>query len=90
MDFKITEEKVLEVAKRYGLSAKKSDTPGFFIKGEKIEVDELYEKMFDDFGFEEEVLIPKSMEENITVEKSNKLNYKHLINDFSDEVSGAA
>lgn len=46
MDFKITEEKLLEVAEYYGLTAKKSDNPGFKIEGKEVDVDELFDMLF--------------------------------------------
>ena len=49
MDFKLTEEKVKEVAERYGLTAKKVDSEteaGFIINGKQLSVDELFDILF--------------------------------------------
>lgn len=53
MDFEITEEKILEVAKRYGLKAQKSNNPGFYINDVRKSSDELFEHLFKESLFEE-------------------------------------
>lgn len=49
MELKLTEEKVKEVAERYGLTAKKVDSEeeaGFIINGKQLNVDELFDILF--------------------------------------------
>ncbi|TMN21926.1 hypothetical protein [Lentibacillus cibarius] len=82
MDIKLTEERVLETAKKYGLSVKKSETPGFYIKGEKFDVDGLYAHLFEDFSAEE-IPIQELISMDVEIKKtSGKLRYKNLTKDF--------
>lgn len=51
--FKITEDRLLEVAERYGLTARKvgsSEDAGFKVGGKKTEADELFELLFQREG----------------------------------------
>lgn len=47
MDFSsLDEEKLKEVAKRYGIKIKKSKHPGFYIDGKRVSWDELFGGLF--------------------------------------------
>lgn len=49
MEFNISEEKIREVAKRYGFQVSKVDNPekaGFYIEDEKISADDLFGFLF--------------------------------------------
>lgn len=47
MDYKITEDKIREVAERYGLNVEMSDKPGIYINNEKVNLRELFSDFYD-------------------------------------------
>jgi len=90
MKIKITEEQVFEIARRYGLSAEKTDQPGFYFGGEKIEAEDLFEKLFVDYELEEVVPLQDNVVENIIVQRKENITFKYLNNSFNTEDLGVA
>lgn len=78
MDFEITEEKLLEVAKRYGLEAKKSNSPGFVIKGNNVNVDELFALLFPNAWEEQVVHVEFSTQKLNAVKKESKVKINNM------------
>lgn len=78
MDFKITEEKLLEVANRYGLTAEKSDNPGFVINERNVEVDELFEILFPEPDLEEVIHMEFVAGNFKIIKKESKMEFKSM------------
>lgn len=89
MDFEITLEDFMEVTKRYGLKTEKSDKPGFYIDGTKMNANQLYEYLFGDYSH-------KEVQDNVFLKdiKAKKGHtefvFKNLNNSFESPGNGAA
>lgn len=92
MEFKITEEQIFEVAERYGLIAKKSDNPGFYIGNRKVTAEELFEKLFlnDNNNLEKSVEVEIKIDKFIVEKNQNKLTFKLIKNLYDWEILGVA
>lgn len=90
MDFEITEERVVEVAKRYGLTAEKSNETGFYIDDERISSDDLFNRLFGRNVIQEEIEI-NNFPKSIKYQKRNStLGFKNLNNRFIVKGDGVA
>jgi len=86
MDFKITEEKVKEVAERYGLTAKKvnnKEEAGFVIGDKSIEVEELFNLLFET-GSIEETIFAKYRSPEMKIEKRKSKIYLKNIEQYQN------
>lgn len=81
MEFKITEEKLKEVAERYGLTAKKvnnKEEAGFVIEGKKIDAEELFELLFESDSVEETISIKYRPPEVKIKKRKSKVHLKNI------------
>ena len=83
MDYKITEDKIREVAERYGLNVEMSDKPGIYINNEKVNLRELFSDFYGQVDTSNEIEVPI----DVTFGKSN-INFKRVTADFLVEGFG--
>jgi len=84
MDFKISDDILQKVVERYDLTLEKSEDPGIYLDGEKLNVDQIISKLFnDEYLLDEDVNVPKQMSKSVTVNYTQeKYTFKNISKRF--------